>query len=250
MSAACRFIQLLWVVDILRKRFEFNLIKEMNSYLRRQLSLLSSRYLATRSLTADKATVVRTPQNLLRNGSGLVKFKPFFRNSSNVIPKKFKDILPKTAISSTRDIHDSTLSMPKKRIFRKRRSEHHEKLTESGYYNVTAFATAEEYDLEKLLIALKTQDLYEPKKFFNSDDSSVNEPDVLYAVAKYQVGKEPRDIYFFREGTVVMWNFSDMESSNILLFLKNYEQVGVISSTRREAYVITLFNFRTVTMKT
>jgi uncharacterized Rmd1/YagE family protein len=91
---------------------------------------------------------------------------------------------------------------------------------------VNAFATAEEYDLEKLFTALKTQDLYEPKRFFSSEgDSSESEPDVLYATAKYQVGAEPRGIYFFREGTVVMWNFSEMECSNVLGFLKQFEQV-------------------------
>lgn len=98
-------------------------------------------------------------------------------------------------------------------------------MVQNGYFSVNAFATAEEYDLEKLLTALKTQDLYEPKKFLNSDGNSDNEPDVLYATAKYQVGTEPREIYFFREGTVVMWNCSDMECSNVLAFLKAYEEV-------------------------
>lgn len=99
-------------------------------------------------------------------------------------------------------------------------------MAQNGYFNVIAYATAEEYDLEKLLAALKTQELYEPKRFFSSDDNNENEPDVLYATAKYQVEKEPRGIYFFREGTVVMWNCSDMESSNVLGFLKNFEQVS------------------------
>jgi uncharacterized Rmd1/YagE family protein len=122
-------------------------------------------------------------------------------------------------------VHDSSVTSKKRIGLRKRRSEHHEKLTDSGYFSVMAFATAEEYDLEKLLAALKEQNLYEPKRFFNSDDSSEHEPDVLFATAKYQVGNEQRGIYFFREGTVIMWNFSDMESSNILNFLKNFEQV-------------------------
>nr|XP_012153748.1 PREDICTED: glutathione synthetase-like [Megachile rotundata]XP_012153749.1 PREDICTED: glutathione synthetase-like [Megachile rotundata]XP_012153750.1 PREDICTED: glutathione synthetase-like [Megachile rotundata]XP_012153751.1 PREDICTED: glutathione synthetase-like [Megachile rotundata]XP_012153752.1 PREDICTED: glutathione synthetase-like [Megachile rotundata] len=49
-------------------------------------------------------------------------------------------------------------------------------------------------------------------------------PDVIHAVAKYQVEHEPREIFFFREGTVVMWNISDLESENILNFLKQYEE--------------------------
>ncbi|KAK2575858.1 hypothetical protein KPH14_007232 [Odynerus spinipes] len=49
-------------------------------------------------------------------------------------------------------------------------------------------------------------------------------PDVIHAIAKYEVGNEPRELYFFREGTVVMWNISDLESGNILQFLKYYEE--------------------------
>ena len=48
-------------------------------------------------------------------------------------------------------------------------------------------------------------------------------PDVIQAVAKYDVGQEPREIYFFREGTVVLWNISDLELGNVLHFLKKYE---------------------------
>lgn len=206
----------------------------MNNYIKRHLSLLSG-YLnqvtnPVKNVGYNRLSVVRTPQNLIYK-KDMLKFKPFYRNSSTEFMKRYQNFLPKSVTSNQliKGISHEALTTPKKRIgFRKRRSEHHDRLAENGYFNITAFATAEEYDLEKLLIALKTQDLYEPQRFFNSDDSTVNEPDVLYAVAKYQVGKEPRDIFFFREGTVIMWNFSDMESSNILAFLKNYEQVSDI----------------------
>ncbi|KAI4491803.1 hypothetical protein M0804_003195 [Polistes exclamans] len=49
-------------------------------------------------------------------------------------------------------------------------------------------------------------------------------PDVIHAIAKYEVGHEPRELYFFREGTVVMWNIPDLESGNILKFLKHFEE--------------------------
>ncbi|XP_012228885.1 glutathione synthetase-like [Linepithema humile] len=49
-------------------------------------------------------------------------------------------------------------------------------------------------------------------------------PDVIHAVAKYEVEHEPREIFFFREGSIVMWNVSDLESGNLLQFLKRYEQ--------------------------
>ncbi|XP_065365240.1 required for meiotic nuclear division protein 1 homolog [Calliphora vicina] len=92
-----------------------------------------------------------------------------------------------------------------------------------GFFNVTAFSTAEEYDLEHLFIALKEQRLYEAKKFFSTDNLGV-EQDVLYVTAKYQVAAEVRDMFFFREGSVVMWNFSDIETNNVLSFLRPFEK--------------------------
>lgn len=49
-------------------------------------------------------------------------------------------------------------------------------------------------------------------------------PDAIQAVAKYEIGTEPREIYFFREGATVMWNITDLECSNLLQFLKLYEE--------------------------
>ncbi|KYN02713.1 Glutathione synthetase [Cyphomyrmex costatus] len=49
-------------------------------------------------------------------------------------------------------------------------------------------------------------------------------PDVVHAVAKYEVGHEPREIFFFREGSIVMWNISNLECGNVLQFLRRYEQ--------------------------
>uniref|UniRef100_T1PJT1 Putative ACR protein n=1 Tax=Musca domestica TaxID=7370 RepID=T1PJT1_MUSDO len=71
--------------------------------------------------------------------------------------------------------------------------------------------------------ALKLQELYDAKKFFSTDNLGL-EQDVLYVTAKYQVGGEDRDIFFFREGSVVMWNFNDIETNNILSFLRSFEK--------------------------
>lgn len=43
-------------------------------------------------------------------------------------------------------------------------------------------------------------------------------------MAKYEVGHEPREIFFFREGSIVMWNISNLECGNVLQFLRRYEQ--------------------------
>lgn len=49
-------------------------------------------------------------------------------------------------------------------------------------------------------------------------------PDVLFATAKYKIGHEPRQIFFFRDGSAVFWNFTELEVSNILTFLKSFEE--------------------------
>lgn len=47
--------------------------------------------------------------------------------------------------------------------------------------------------------------------------------DVLHVSARYQIDREPREIYFFGEGSVVFWNVSDLERKNVLKFLRDYE---------------------------
>lgn len=53
--------------------------------------------------------------------------------------------------------------------------------------------------------------------------SGGNESESVQVIAKYQVGTEPRFIYFFKEGSLVAWNVSDLEVENLLEFLKQYE---------------------------
>lgn len=43
-------------------------------------------------------------------------------------------------------------------------------------------------------------------------------------MAKFDVNYEQREVFFFREGTIVAWNISELECENILEFLKKYEQ--------------------------
>lgn len=81
-----------------------------------------------------------------------------------------------------------------------------------------AYSTAEEYNLTSILSALKKQGLYKDKAI--SEDLS----DVLYASAKYQVTEEPREVFIFREGSVVFWNFPEIERKAVLKFLKPHEE--------------------------
>ncbi|XP_076476587.1 required for meiotic nuclear division protein 1 homolog [Bombus vancouverensis nearcticus] len=59
--------------------------------------------------------------------------------------------------------------------------------------------------------------------YFNKINAYTS-PDVIHAVAKYDVSHEQREVFFFREGTIVAWNISELECENILEFLKKYEQ--------------------------
>ncbi|KAK8761864.1 hypothetical protein V5799_026861 [Amblyomma americanum] len=81
-----------------------------------------------------------------------------------------------------------------------------------------AYSTAEEYDLMSILKALEEQGLYKEKVL--SEDLT----DVLYASARYQVNEEPRELFIFREGSVVFWNFPEIERRAVLQFLKPHEE--------------------------
>ncbi|CAH0549201.1 unnamed protein product [Brassicogethes aeneus] len=112
--------------------------------------------------------------------------------------------------------NDNLSSMQiKKRPVRKKKSIEVDKDV-SGLFNVVAYATSEEYNLEALLEGLRKQDLYEPRLIENTE--------VVHAVAKIKVDNESREIFFFKEGSVVLWNVTDLESSNLLAFLKKYQQ--------------------------
>jgi len=58
---------------------------------------------------------------------------------------------------------------------------------------------------------LVAQGLYVPTTL--SDDLT---SDVIHMSAKYPVGKEPREIFYFREGAVVFWNVPYLERVNVL----------------------------------
>lgn len=121
---------------------------------------------------------------------------------------------------------DSLASGPqiKKRPTKKKQSLDADK----GYFSVIAYATAEEYDLDRLRASIVKEDLYEFKHLpvavnEAGDIATTDETDFLYVSAKIQFGDEPREIFFFREGSVVLWNCSELESSNVLSHLRHFE---------------------------
>lgn len=89
-----------------------------------------------------------------------------------------------------------------------------------GFWNVVAFTTAEEYDLERLKEGLVENDLY----LTSTDDPLLaGGADVVHAVAKYKVSPEPRQLYFFREGSIILWNIPEIECQSIVEFVQPYE---------------------------
>lgn len=140
-------------------------------------------------------------------------------NSNSLLKKPIGFISCNRFVSQTtvQGIQDNISSLQlKKRTGRKKRTIEEETSRPPGLYDIVAFSTAEEYNLEPLVQGLKQQNLYEPKAIDSNSD-------VVHAVAKIQVASEPREIFFFREGSVVLWNVTDLESSNILTFLRKYE---------------------------
>lgn len=102
----------------------------------------------------------------------------------------------------------------KKRLTRKKRLDE----LDTKDYNVTAYATADEYDLERLFANIVKENLYQRKNITSSDAG-----DFLYVSAKYEVDEEPHEIFFFREGSVVLWNCPELECGNILKQLSQFE---------------------------
>ncbi|XP_012266808.1 required for meiotic nuclear division protein 1 homolog [Athalia rosae] len=147
----------------------------------------------------------------------------FSHNKQAVTIRLQRNIFTYSASYGTKGIQEniSALHMKKRPLRKKRSVSEDEDTAIPGFWNVKSSATAEEYDLENLMVGLIKQDLYVPEKIRTSSKSM---PDVIHAVAKYEVEAEPREVYFFREGTVVFWNISELESGNVLQFLKAYEE--------------------------
>lgn len=168
-------------------------------------SFLHNTAIITRRIFTPNQKLTR----ILQSSFSSPKHSTFFHNTSKVDNKLF-------SVISKNSVSDNISSFQiKKRPVRKRKLSEDEGVP--GQYNAVAYATADEYMLESLVEGLKKQDLYVPNVVDNLDD-------VVHAVARYRVDSEPREIFFFREGSVVFWNVSELESSNVLAFLKDYEQ--------------------------
>ncbi|ODN04073.1 Required for meiotic nuclear division protein 1 [Orchesella cincta] len=124
-----------------------------------------------------------------------------------------------------RKVTPTTTPASNKRVKRKTSSQ--TVIDEYGYgqsydvdetFPITAYAVCEEFHLKAMRKGLVAQGLYIPTVL--SDDLS----DVIHVSAKYPIGNEPREIFFFREGAVIFWNVPYLERVNVLKFLKDYSE--------------------------
>lgn len=157
------------------------------------------------------STVTKSPLNILAGSTNAFK-----RDPRSVRPISFTQRSP---------LPESLAGLQiKKRPIKKKQALD----TDKGYFSVVAYATAEEYDLDRLRASIIKEDLYEFKHLpvaVNEvgDITTTDENDFLYVSAKIQFGDEPREIFFFREGSVVLWNCSELECSNVLGHLRHFE---------------------------
>ncbi|XP_041350267.1 required for meiotic nuclear division protein 1 homolog isoform X2 [Gigantopelta aegis] len=79
--------------------------------------------------------------------------------------------------------------------------------------NVTAYAVAEEIFLQDFQKAIEKQGLYEVQ------DLPVDVTDALFVRARYEVAAQPREIFFFREGSAIFWNVPGVERREVLKFI-------------------------------
>lgn len=135
-----------------------------------------------------------------------------------------------SSVKSAPGIHEnvSSLHIKKRPQKKKRPLSVDETLSEPGHWEVVAYTTADEFNLEKMISSMRRQELYDvtpvdPTSEVNVKGSGL-ELDVIHASARYSVGSEPREFFIFREGTIVLWNMDDLECSNLLTFLRSFEE--------------------------
>ncbi|CAG0897900.1 unnamed protein product [Darwinula stevensoni] len=110
-----------------------------------------------------------------------------------------------------------------KRIPRKKRSltAAEQGKTSDQSFLVVSYATCEAYDLEALSSDLRSGGLYRP--VFEQDAEVLQEMEIVHMRATYQIEEEPREIFFFPEGSVVFWNVSVLERLSVLKTIRAHE---------------------------
>ena len=84
-------------------------------------------------------------------------------------------------------------------------------------FTVKALATAGNYNLEELFEGLRQHKNFTPE-FYKKVPNVCH---AQFSQSSSDTGKG--EMFLFREGSVVLWNFSDQDTANLLDFLKPYQ---------------------------
>lgn len=216
-------------------------LKIPESHLANPMANFSTRLIS--SLRAINSIGPNSSRTSFRSTETIKKFMPKFYRPNSLTQLRPISIWP----SRHQDLSVVQNNISKKKPQKRRRIGDPEEFTvDHKSWEVNAYSTAEEYDLEKLSSALKVQGLY------NTSSMSEDIHDVLHVSARYQVDREPRAIYFFREGSVVFWNVSDIERKDVLSHLKScedgsYDKPVIAEASEKMVYAYTqVFNKTTL----
>ncbi|KAL0267287.1 UNVERIFIED_CONTAM: hypothetical protein PYX00_009602 [Menopon gallinae] len=94
-------------------------------------------------------------------------------------------------------------------------------LKDSEALRVSAFTTAEEFNIENLKNNLRNSMKYKLTEF-NSEFGDTDS--VVHIVPTDSGCLESKDVFLFREGSVVLWNLNEDEILHLLQFLKNFHK--------------------------
>jgi len=106
----------------------------------------------------------------------------------------------------------------KKRPGKKKTAE--EITKKSGYSNVAAFCTAEEYHLETLAQKMAESQIFEKSGL---SKELLPSSDFMHLAVKQENGGESQDVFIFREGAVVAWNLPEIDVEALLSLVKKHQ---------------------------
>lgn len=153
--------------------------------------------------------------------------KPCLRSGCLILKTKF-DL--KSFLNQSRDVIKCRLLMTgtssssylSKQRPNKKKSKKGSNFPSMPMFKVKAYATADYYDLENIRISILNSEAYETVTVPNSEEAD----EFLCIKPKYeQINEiEPRNIFFFENGSVVFWNLSNEEQRFILGLIEKHEE--------------------------
>lgn len=152
--------------------------------------------------------------------------KPILRSGCLFLKTKFglKSVLNESDVIKCRIMMTATSSSSylSKQRPSKKKSKKVSNFPSLPMFKVKAYATADYYDLENIRISILNSEAYETVTVPNSEEAD----EFLCLKPKYeQVNEiEPRNIFFFENGSVVFWNLSNEEQRFILGLIEKHEE--------------------------